>query len=303
MNKKQRKLERAAQLRRELGLEDDDGPERGRVLPDSQPGNLPAVPRRPEPRVRGADKPAPRKVGRGSGGKRAPVETGVPRGQASFERPDVLPKPAQPSHAELALADAREAKIGQFVGPDGKIDPKHHPKKHAPGSLKRADTVWYRGERFWIETAPKTWDKSCYVRICNRPVIPDPRLPTPSEMALTEIGLQEKNMKHAKGLVSFHVHPDLLSLAPPPVSTFARPPTQAEADRKERTAKGQKDVGDPVAVKLREAKSLDDVYRIGAEFLEMQVEDLKKRYAHLNPGQQRMNVGNKMRAKWRKEQR
>jgi hypothetical protein len=121
-------------------------------------------------------------------------------------------------------------------------------------------------------------------------------------MALTEVGLKEQNMKHAKGLLTFCVHPDLLTLAPPPVSTFAHAPTQAQHDRKERAAKGQKDVGDPIAVMLREAKSLDDVYRIGGKYLELQPEDLKKKYGHLNPGQQRMNVGNKMRAKWRKDQ-
>ncbi len=75
----------------------------------------------------------------------------------------------------------------------------------------------------------------------------------------------------------------------------------ADAARSERKARGERDVGDEVAVLLRSAESLDDVYRVGAEFLGVGEAELRKKYGHLNPGQQRMNVGNKMRHKQKKD--
>lgn len=55
------------------------------------------------------------------------------------------------------------------------------------------------------------------------------------------------------------------------------------------------DCGDPLAAALR-GKSLDDVYKAAAKELREPEADLRKRYAHLNPGMQRMNLGNRMRA-------
>lgn len=40
---------------------------------------------------------------------------------------------------------------------------------------------------------------------------------------------------------------------------------------------------------------LENVYAIAAEMTDIAVEDLEKRYEHLNPGQQRMNLGNRIR--------
>lgn len=59
------------------------------------------------------------------------------------------------------------------------------------------------------------------------------------------------------------------------------------------------DNGDEVAQLLR-GLTLPEVYEIVAEHLEMEVKDLGKRYEHLNPGQQRMNLGNKLRGHFRK---
>lgn len=53
--------------------------------------------------------------------------------------------------------------------------------------------------------------------------------------------------------------------------------------------------GDLVSEQLL-GKTLDEVYDITAETLEDDVDNLAARYEHLNPGQQRMVLGNKLRA-------
>lgn len=69
------------------------------------------------------------------------------------------------------------------------------------------------------------------------------------------------------------------------------------------TASGNKslDNGDAVALMLRGA-DLDTVYKIGAKELGVSEQELRTKYAHLNPGQQRMNVGNRVRAAIRKRE-
>lgn len=54
------------------------------------------------------------------------------------------------------------------------------------------------------------------------------------------------------------------------------------------------DSGDEMAVALRGA-DLDDVYSKAAKLLREPVAALKRKYSHLNPGMQRMNLGNRMR--------
>lgn len=54
------------------------------------------------------------------------------------------------------------------------------------------------------------------------------------------------------------------------------------------------DNGDDVAKKLRGAE-LDDVYKAASKLLKEPVPALKAKYKHLNPGMQRMNLGNRMR--------
>lgn len=55
------------------------------------------------------------------------------------------------------------------------------------------------------------------------------------------------------------------------------------------------DNGDELAKKLRGAE-LDDVYAQASKVLGETQTALKAKYAHLNPGMQRMNLGNRMRA-------
>jgi len=74
-------------------------------------------------------------------------------------------------------------------------------------------------------------------------------------------------------------------------------------DTEKKTASGNVSVdnNDDLAKKLR-GKSLDEVYAMGAKVLRdeddkpVTVAALKKRYAHLNVGMQRMNLGNRIRA-------
>ena len=54
------------------------------------------------------------------------------------------------------------------------------------------------------------------------------------------------------------------------------------------------DCADSMAVTLR-GKSLDDVYELAAVALAISEEELRTKYEHLNPGMQRMTLGNRMR--------
>lgn len=69
------------------------------------------------------------------------------------------------------------------------------------------------------------------------------------------------------------------------------------------SASGNKsfDNGDAVALLLRGA-DLDTVYKIGAKELGVEEKELRTKYAHLNAGQQRMNIGNRVRAAIRKRE-
>jgi hypothetical protein len=63
-----------------------------------------------------------------------------------------------------------------------------------------------------------------------------------------------------------------------------------------RAASGRKslDNGDETAMNLR-GKTLEEAYDIGSQYLGETVTALKSRYSHLNPGQQRMCLGNRLR--------
>lgn len=63
-----------------------------------------------------------------------------------------------------------------------------------------------------------------------------------------------------------------------------------------RTESGRKafDIGDKTADRLR-GKTLEEAYVVAAKALGESVKDLASRYGHLNPGQQRMCLGNRMR--------
>lgn len=62
------------------------------------------------------------------------------------------------------------------------------------------------------------------------------------------------------------------------------------------TASGRKaiDVGDEVATQLR-GSDLSDVYKAASEATGVSQKALREQYGHLNPGMQRMNLGNRIR--------
>ena len=164
------------------------------------------------------------------------------------------------------------------------IDPKLYPQKWKVGELAAGMSVFYRGERYWVEMVPPTWQQSCCIMICNersRPGDPMPR---------------------GKNTERFWCHADCLTAAPVTRNIYGRQPTQAAVERKERAKAGVRDVGDGIATMLRGAAPMEDCYKAGARYLGVNVLELKSKYGHLNPGQQRMNVGNRMRAKYRQEQ-
>lgn len=165
---------------------------------------------------------------------------------------------------------------------------KHRPKIHPPGSLKFMDVVFYRpspsadAQRMFIEAAPLDWTKTAWVRITDKPLRED-RDTWPSERE------------------SFCVFADMVTLAPPVKNVFhSKLPTIASVARAERAKTGERDVGDPIAVALRACKDLDAVYQAASVYLAAPLPELKAKYGALNPGQQRMNLGNRMRNKFRK---
>lgn len=157
------------------------------------------------------------------------------------------------------------------------IDERHRPKKHEPGALKRGDSVWYRGERWWVECAPPDWSGTPHIRITDK--APPPPGKEPSNQRTT-----------------FYVHADCVDIAPVKGNRFEKQTTMAQEIRKERIRSGQRDIGDEVATLLRSAESVDACYTIAARFLRVPEDELRTRYGHLNHGQQRMLCGNLMRA-------
>ena len=88
------------------------------------------------------------------------------------------------------------------------------------------------------------------------------------------------------------------ALAEMEASPFARL-TKATCDVYLRGDKKSYDNGDEIARFLR-PRALIDVYVSAACLLREDVVLLRQRYAHLNPGQQRMNLGNRIRGAARK---
>ncbi len=73
--------------------------------------------------------------------------------------------------------------------------------------------------------------------------------------------------------------------------------TTYHVDKERKTAGGHASVdsNDELAQKLR-GLSIDEVYKHAADVLKEPEADLRTKYAHLNTGMQRMNLGNRMRA-------
>lgn len=154
------------------------------------------------------------------------------------------------------------------------IDPAKYPRKHAPGSLTEGMSVWYRNERWWVERAPKHWAESCHIRITDKRPLPG------------------KEATHQR--TTFYVHADCVDIAPVKGHLYDKQTTMAQEAAKERAKSGQHDVGDEAATMLR-GKSLDEAYTIAARFLRVPEDELRTKYGHLNNGQQRMCLGNKIR--------
>lgn len=203
------------------------------------------------------------------------------RAAALMVEMDGPPTPA-PVPEKSPVAGKREASIRPEPFVRDLVPPEKWPKKYPnPGMLKVGDSVWYRGERHWIDYVPTSWSYTCFIRICSERIRPGNNPPKNSEY--------------------FYVPADCVDLAPQAANPYLKQPTKADIARKERTTNGQRDIGDPVAGMLRAASSTDELYRIAASYLGCPEDDLRRKYAHLNPGQQRMLCGNRMRAKWKKE--
>ncbi len=73
----------------------------------------------------------------------------------------------------------------------------------------------------------------------------------------------------------------------------AKKPAKAKTHR---ASSGRKSVdnGDNIALMLR-GKSLDEVYTISSDILKIPEQQLRAKYNHLNAGQQRMCLGNRLR--------
>lgn len=173
----------------------------------------------------------------------------------------------------------REARIDPFI--PNEPNPNHFPKNHEPGSLKVGDSVWYRDQRFYLECVPESWEESCSVRISSERILPDREPP--------------------RDRVSLCVHADMVTVAPVTRNPYGRQPSKKTVDRREKMKQeGVRDNGDAVAMILRDAHSLGDVYKVTAKHLGVTEKELKARYGHLNPGQQRMNCGNRLRGAHKK---
>ena len=66
-----------------------------------------------------------------------------------------------------------------------------------------------------------------------------------------------------------------------------------------RPAKSPVATGDDLAMVLA-GHGLDVIYSAAAVVLSTDESELRQRYGHLNPGQQRMNLGNRIRSTWKK---
>lgn len=293
MATKAEKLAKAARARALLDSLDVDQPSGDNPAPKRDAGApdpvRASVGKQPVP---AGKRPAPDAV-RGGDKKRGELKR-----NAIADGSDSRAVPGEVRAAEPEVPEVPADKFGnkggvipRFIVPA--VDPKLYPKIEA-GTIKRGDSVWYRGDRFWVEFIPMDWSKGCYARICNTRVLPDPKMPTPSQSA-------ELRDQGSKDLLSFCVYAGALSLAPVAKSIMDKDPTKAAIARKERSDKGLRDVGDEVATKLRGCKDLAEVYVVASRYLEEPVAVLKKKYEHLNPGQQRMNLGNRMRNQWKRE--
>jgi hypothetical protein len=142
--------------------------------------------------------------------------------------------------------------------------------------LSVGDSVFYRDQRYWIETKGENFIRiaDCHIR---------PEAPPPSTRS------------------SFYVPAGTVTEALTTRNKYGRQPTKKAIDRRERQkVDGTRDNGDEVAVLLRECKSLDDVFRLAAKHLGETEKQLRAKYDHLDNGRKRMTLGNRLRGHFKK---
>jgi hypothetical protein len=166
------------------------------------------------------------------------------------------------------------------------LDPSKAPKYvlgPADDQLHVGSVVFYHGERHHVSIVPTSWEESHHIRICDKRMMRDPNTN----------GLMED--KHA---VCFACHADVVNLAPP---TKQRNPTVKSLQRAARAQVGVRDVGDEVAELLRPL-TLPEMFEVAASYLGEDLQALLDKYTHLDNGRKRMVLGNRMRAKHKKEE-
>lgn len=166
------------------------------------------------------------------------------------------------------------------------LDPAKAPKKHVlgteEGQLHVGSIVFYRGERHYVSICPPSWDTSHHIRICNKPMLRDANY---------------NRLIEDKHAVCFAVHADCVDIAPP---TKQKRPTVKSLAREQRAKAGVRDVGDEIANILRPL-TLEQMFETAATYLGEDLDELIAKYAHLDNGRKRMTLGNRMRAKFKKE--
>lgn len=156
-----------------------------------------------------------------------------------------------------------------------------------PAPPVRGDLVFYKGERWWVEVAPLDWTVTSFITISDHRVPPGPI---------------DYNRPLTDKRLSFSVFADCVEPVPVDYNHRAkRLPTPSSVKTAERAKAGTRDVGDEVATLLRACADLGAVYNAASDYLGVPVDELHTKYGKLNPGQQRMNLGNRMRNKWKKD--
>ncbi len=147
---------------------------------------------------------------------------------------------------------------------------------NASGTLEVGSSVFYRDQRYWVETIGQR-----FIRIADTPIRPE----APAPLARN----------------SFYVPAPMVEAAPTTRNKYGRQPSKKVVERRERQkVEGTKDNGDEVAVLLRACADLDGVYKAAAKYLRVPEKELRVKYGHLNPGQQRMTAGNLLRSAHKK---
>ncbi len=212
-------------------------------------------------------------------GKKAAAVTKEHTGEIVLASPPVPPMepPAVPGKSNTP-----KGKLVPRAEPEP-IAPHHFPKKFTPQDFGVGEVVFYQESRYWVEYVPHSWAEGCYVRISDAIIRPGPEFPPP------------------KDRTSFCVHADTLSKpSKQPKHNYGKMPTPKSDAARVRAKSGVKDVGDEVAVLLRDCPTLTDAYECAALYLKLPQEELERKYSHLNHGQQRMILGNRMRAHHKK---